>query len=182
MINLLKAFFILLLNYNLLNANFKDKFIEDIIADYIFSSYQIEIANTKDNNNLMITNDEKNILYHIAEAEAGDYSEIAKLNVVFCILNRVFCDEFPNNIKEVVFQKNTQTYQFSPVAPGGRYWSITPSQHTKNSVDYAIQVYDINNIKNNNEGALYFLAKGYDSKYHNTLFQVSEDDAHYYFR
>ena len=46
-----------------------------------------------------------------------------KALVMLVVLNRVWSDEFPDTIEEVIFQKN----QFSPVA-NGRYDAVEPDE------------------------------------------------------
>ena len=62
------------------------------------------------------------MLMKIAMAEAEGESVEGKALVMLVVLNRAWSDEFPDSIKEVIFQKN----QFSPVAEGGRYWTTEP--------------------------------------------------------
>lgn len=68
--------------------------------------------------------EDSEILLKIAMAEAEGESTEGKALVMLVVLNRVWSEGFPNTIEEVVFQKG----QFSPVAPGGRYWTTTPNE------------------------------------------------------
>ena len=60
--------------------------------------------------------DDSYLLCKIAMAEAESEGVKGKALVMLVVLNRVWSDEFPDTIEEVIFQKN----QFSPVA-NGRY-------------------------------------------------------------
>ena len=66
--------------------------------------------------------EDERMLAKIAMAEAEGESVEGKALVILVVLNRVWSDEFPDSIEEVIFQKN----QFSPVAEGGRYWTTEP--------------------------------------------------------
>lgn len=63
------------------------------------------------------------------EAEAGNQSLEGKRLVVDVILNRVDHEDFPDNITDVIFQKN----QFSVVSDGSIY-EIEPSEETFEAV------------------------------------------------
>ena len=68
------------------------------------------------------------------------------------ILNRVKSSQFPDTVKEVVFQKNGRTTQFSPIADG-RYWSVSISKSTREAVERVL------NGEDESQGALYFSAR-----------------------
>ena len=76
------------------------------------------------------TEEEREILYRIVEAEATDGTIQQKKNVASCILARVASNSFPNTIKGVVFEKG----QFSPLKDG-RYYSVKITDSTKEAVD-----------------------------------------------
>ena len=50
------------------------------------------------------------------EAEATGEDIIGKILVANVIFNRMESEEFPDTVKEVVFQKVGDKYQFSPIA------------------------------------------------------------------
>lgn len=91
---------------------------------------------------------DKEILYRIARAEAGADDKQAIKNVVYVILNRVNSKDFPDTIKEVVFQKR----QFSPTADG-RYYTVEVTKLVREAVDEAYRDYEDSNKA---MGALYF--------------------------
>lgn len=93
-------------------------------------------------------------LLRIVEAEAGTEGEKGKLLVANVVLNRVKSEDFPDSVREVVFQKNGQVWQFSPVGDG-RYYEVTVTEETRRAVERALKGEDIS------DGALYFAARKY---------------------
>lgn len=86
------------------------------------------------------------ILLRIVQAEAGICDDTGKVLVANVILNRVRNKEFPDTIKEVVYQKS----QFSPVANGTiNTCKVTPQ--TIDCVNRALSGEDYS------QGALYFM-------------------------
>lgn len=75
--------------------------------------------------------DDSYMLCKIAMAEAESEGVKGKALVMLVVLNRVWSDEFPDTIEEVIFQKN----QFSPVA-NGRYDAIEPDDSNTVEVVY----------------------------------------------
>ena len=99
----------------------------------------------------VISEDEFLLLCKIVEAEAGGEDLQGKLLVANVILNRVESEAFPDTIKEVVFQKNTRAFQFSP-AKNSMLYQVSVSEETKDAVERALRGED------NAKGALYFVA------------------------
>jgi len=93
-----------------------------------------------------VTNEEKEILYRITEAEATGGDIESKKNICSAVLNRVDSDSFPNSIKDVVFQK----HQFSPTTDG-RYNKVKPTDETIEAVNDVLN----NGVSHN---CLYFFA------------------------
>lgn len=81
-----------------------------------------------------ITQDEYDILVRITEAEATGGNHEQKMNVASCVLARVEAPQWPDNIEDVVFQKQ----QFTPVWDG-RYYTVTITQSTKEAVDEVLK-------------------------------------------
>lgn len=86
------------------------------------------------------------ILLKIAMAEAEGESVEGKALVMLVVLNRVWSDEFPGTIEEVVFQPR----QFSPVREGGRYYTTEPDEGCYKALEMVEQGWD------ESYGALYF--------------------------
>ena len=64
---------------------------------------------------------EETMLLKMCMAEAESESTCCKALVIICILNRVWSDEFPDTIYEVITQEN----QFTPIWDG-RYYTAEP--------------------------------------------------------
>ena len=101
---------------------------------------------------LIITEEDKEVLLRIVEAEATAEDVKGRMLVANVILNRVLSSKFPDNITDVVFQNNGRTYQFSPIKDG-RYWSVTVSEKTREAVERVL------NGEDYSQGALYFAAR-----------------------
>lgn len=101
---------------------------------------------------LLITEDDKEVLLRIVEAEATSEDVKGRMLVANVILNRVLSKGFPNSIAEVVFQKNGNVYQFSPIKDG-RYWTVTVSDKTREAVERVLSGED------ESQGALFFVAR-----------------------
>lgn len=101
-----------------------------------------------------ISEEDYEALLRIVEAEAGGEDEDGKLLVANVVLNRLNDDAFPNTVKEVIFQRENGTTQFSPVR-NGRYYTVTVSEETVSAVERALMGEDIS------EGALFFAARKY---------------------
>lgn len=71
----------------------------------------IEKAESKVNS---FTYEESQLLMHLAQAEAGNQGEDGMWLVMSVVLNRVNDPEWPDNITDVIYEKN----QFSPVSDG----------------------------------------------------------------
>ncbi len=136
---------------------------EQIVAE---SEYVIEF-----------TEEDYEVLCIIVEAEAGDQDDIGKILVANVILNRVRAGEFPDNIKDVVFQKSSKTYQFSPTRPGGRYYTVTPDESTIECVERALRGEDYS------EGALYFAMKTSSGSWFNRCLEfLFKHGDHYFYK
>lgn len=115
---------------------------------------------------LLITEEDKEVLLRIVEAEATGEDVKGRMLVANVILNRVVSKKFPNSIAEVVFQNNGKTYQFSPIKDG-RYWSVTVSEKTREAVDRVLAGEDYS------QGALYFAARKLANKKAMSWFDTS---------
>ncbi|WP_312370295.1 cell wall hydrolase [Lachnoclostridium sp.] len=127
-----------------------------------------------------LSKDELDVLYRIVEAEATGEDIYGKILVANVILNRVNSKQFPNTVEEVVFQKDGNTYQFSPTKDG-RYWSVKVSKETMEAVNRALAGEDYSN------GALYFFARKQTSKtkacwFDNSLRKVVKYGCHEFYK
>lgn len=85
-------------------------------------------------------------LMRIAMAEAEGESTAGKALVMLVVLNRVWSDEFPDTIEEVIFQPG----QFSVTTPGGRYYTTEPDEGCREAL------YLVSTGWDESQGALYF--------------------------
>lgn len=89
---------------------------------------------------------ESYLLARIAMAEAEECNTQTKTLIIMCVLNRVWSDEFPNTIEEVIFQEN----QFSPI-DNGRWDRVEPNEDCYEAVKIVMEAkYDYSG------GATYF--------------------------
>ena len=89
---------------------------------------------------------ESYLLARIAMAEAEGCNTQTKTLVIMCVLNRVWSDEFPDTIEEVIFQEN----QFSPI-DNGRWDRVEPNEDCYEAVRIVMEAkYDYSG------GATYF--------------------------
>ncbi len=115
---------------------------------------------------LLITEEDKEVLLRIVEAEATCEDIKGRMLVANVILNRVVSKGFPNSIAEVVFQNNGVTYQFAPIKDG-RYWSVKISDATREAVERVLAGEDYS------QGALYFAARSMANKRAMSWFDTS---------
>lgn len=81
-----------------------------------------------------ITEKERDILIRIVEAEATGGNHEQKMNVASCVLARVEAPQWPDDIEDVVFQKQ----QFTPIWDG-RYYTVKIKESTKEAVDEVLK-------------------------------------------
>ena len=109
------------------------------------------ITNTTNAISTEWSEEERYYLAKIAMAESEGESTEGKAMVIKVILNRVESEDFPDTIQEVIFQNNNGTYQFSPLEPGGRWWTIEPDEDCYAAVNMImVDKWD------ESQGALYF--------------------------
>lgn len=95
--------------------------------------------------------DENYLLAKIAMAEAEGESTEGKALVMLVVLNRVWSDEFPDSIEEVLFQRTSSGgWQFSPMREGGRWHTTEPNEDCYAALDLIMEGWD------ESDGALYF--------------------------
>lgn len=99
-----------------------------------------------------ISEEDYEVLLRIVEAEAGGEDIEGKMLVAGVVMNRVASEDFPDTVKEVVFQRSENSVQFSP-AYSGRYYTVEVSEETIEAVNRVLEGEDISC------GALYFAAR-----------------------
>ncbi len=126
---------------------------------------------------LTITKREYNALLKIVEAEAGNQDAIGRILIANVVINRVRSHRQPNDIEAVILAKAGNVYQFSPTKPNGRYYTVTPSDETKEAVKRALSGEDYS------QGALYFAKKQSKNSWFNTSLEfVLQHDVHYFYK
>lgn len=128
---------------------------------------------------MSISDKERNILYRIVQAEAGDQDIYGRILVANVVLNRVFDRRFPGDIESVVFQKIGGATQFAPTKDG-RYWTVTVTSKTIEAVDRALRGEDYS------KGALYFFQRNLTSTsmaswFDNSLTKLFKYGSHEFF-
>lgn len=117
-----------------------------------FEGIQSDLEKTRSFSAKTYTEEELNILYRIVEAEATGEDLVGKILVANVILNRIAYEEFPETVKEVVFQKVNGIYQFSPIKDK-RYYTVSVTEETKEAVLRAVSGEDYS------RGALFFMSR-----------------------
>ncbi len=115
--------------------------------------------------------DDSQMLMKIAMAEAEGESIEGKALVMLVVLNRVWSDDFPDTIEEVIFQKN----QFSPVVEGGRYWTTVPDAGCHEALEMVMDGWD------ESQGALYFESTGKSEWHRKNLKLLFQYGNHYFY-
>ena len=111
-------------------------------------------------------------LAKIAMAEAESEDTEGKALVMLVVLNRVWDDEFPDTIEEVIFQKG----QFSPIS-NGRYDEVEPDEDCYR----ALQLIQTGGW-DESHGATYFESKS-DSTWHSeNLTFLFKHGKHYFYK
>ena len=77
---------------------------------------------------------ESYLLAKIAMAEAEGCNTQTKTLIIMCVLKRVWSDEFPDTIEEVIFQEN----QFSPI-DNGRWDRVEPNEDCYEAVKVVME-------------------------------------------
>ena len=126
------------------NGNVLDK--EKLNHNNVKHNY---VENEPDNS--ILDDKDYHTLLRIVEAEATGEDLVGKILVANVVLNRVESSRFPDNVTDVVFQKNGSVFQFSPIKDG-RYHTVVIQDSTIEAVERALSGEDYS------KGALYFTA------------------------
>ena len=105
--------------------------------------------------------DDNYLLAKIVMAEAEGCNIQTKTLVAMVVLNRVWSDQFPDTIHDVIFEQCANgTYQFSPIG-NGRWESVEPNEDCYEAIEIVKQsVYDYSG------GALYFESCADEDNWH----------------
>ena len=115
-----------------------------------------EIKDFHDNMSCDWSSDDAYLLAKIAMAEAEGEDTEGKALVIMVVLNRMYSDEFPDTIYDVIYQKQ----QFSPIS-NGRFDRIEPNDDCYKALDM-IQL----DKWDKSEGALYFESEDCADNWH----------------
>lgn len=123
------------------------------------------------------TADEEYLLAKIAMAEAEGESMRTKTLVILTVLNRVHSTQFDNTIEKVIFTERNGVYQFSPVMPGGRWWTTEPNEECYRAVQVVKEF-----AHDYSGGALYFESCNNKDNWHsrNLTFLYQSDNLRFY--
>ena len=113
------------------------------------------------NEDMILDLDSENLtaLYTIVEAEAGDQDIYGRMLVANVVINRVHSKDFADTVRGVIFEKIGGSIQFAPVRSGGRYYTVTVSDKTREAVDRVLTGEDYS------KGALYFFQRSATAAY-----------------
>lgn len=110
-------------------------------------------------------------LAKLAMAEAESEDTEGKALVMLVVLNRVWSDEFPDTIEDVIFQEG----QFSPIS-NGRYDEVEPDEDCYRALQLIQTGWD------KSRGATYFESKS-DSTWHSeNLTFLFKHGKHYFYK
>lgn len=120
------------------------------------------------------TDEEFDLLCRVVEAEIGIGDFDQKYNVASVIINRYYSKNFPDNWKDILFQKSDSAYQFSSVG-NGAYKKVTVDNDTIEAIEYAFSISDTTN------GCTYFHS-GNSTWHENNLEFIFDDGLHKFYR
>ena len=120
------------------------------------------------------TDEEFDLLCRVVEAEIGIGNFDQKCNVASSIINRYFSETFPNDWKDLLFQKRNGVYQYSSVG-NGLYRTVEVSEDTILAIEYSFMIEDTTN------GCTYFHS-GNSTWHENNLGFAFDDGLHKFYR
>ncbi len=115
--------------------------------------------------------DESYLLAKLAMAEAESEDTEGKALVMLVVLNRVWDDEFPDTIEEVIFQQG----QFSPIY-NGRFDKVEPDADCWAALDLIMQ-----DKWDESHGATYFESKSESTWHSESLVFLFQHGRHYFY-
>ena len=119
------------------------------------------------------TSEEAQMLVTLAMAEAEGEDVEGKALVILVVLNRVESKSFPNTIEGVIHQEG----QFSPVAAGHRFYTVTPNAECWAALEMVEHGWD------ESQGALYFERNTERSTWHSrNLVELFTHENHTFYK
>lgn len=119
--------------------------------------------------------EESYLLAKIAMAEAEGESIEGKALVILVVLNRVWSNQFPDTIEEVILQEYKGVHQFSVTADGGRWWRVEPNEECYEALELVMSGWD------ESQGALYFESEGKSDWHRKNLEFLFQYGNHYFY-
>ncbi|TMU88414.1 LysM peptidoglycan-binding domain-containing protein [Bacillus sp. BHET2] len=114
----------------------------DLNSNEIYPGQTLQLPDIK------VTAEEQELLAKLVHAEAKGESYAGKVAVAIVVLNRVDSTEFPDSIKEVIYQVSNGHYAFSPVKNGEI--NNRPSGEAREAVNEALA------FRGQGHGSLFF--------------------------
>lgn len=115
-------------------------------------------------------------LAKLAMAEAEGEDTKGKALVVMVVLNRVWSDDFPETIEEVIMEEYGGVHQFSVTQEDGRWWKVEPDADCYKAVEEVLAGWD------ESQGALYFESRS-DSEWHQkNLDFLFQHGSHFFYK
>ncbi|WP_226674480.1 cell wall hydrolase [Rossellomorea aquimaris] len=114
----------------------------DLNSNEIYQGQSIVIPDSD------VTAEDRELLAKLVHAEAKGEPYAGKVAVATVVLNRVDSSEFPDSIKNVIYQVSNGHYAFSPVQNG--QINQGPSQESRDAVDEALA------FRGQGKGSLFF--------------------------
>ena len=114
----------------------------DLNSNEIYQGQSIVIPDSD------VTAEDRELLAKLVHAEAKGEPYAGKVAVATVVLNRVDSSEFPDSIKNVIYQVSNGHYAFSPVQNG--QINGAPSQESRDAVDEALA------FRGQGKGSLFF--------------------------
>ncbi|MCM1179554.1 MAG: cell wall hydrolase [Clostridium sp.] len=120
--------------------------------------------------------EESYLLAKIAMAEAEGESIEGKALVILVVLNRVWSNQFPDTIEEVILQEYKGVHQFSVTMDGGRWWRVEPNEECYEALDLVMSGW------NESRNALYFESPSESTWHQEHLDFLFKYGNHYFYR
>lgn len=120
--------------------------------DNLQNAYISKVA-TSTNEIVELDIEDAQLLMRLAWSEAGNQGIEGQLVIMNVVMNRVKDENFPNTVKDVVYQKLGNHYQFSVVG-NGVFQNAKPTEETH------LALAELESGKDISQGALFFEASG----------------------
>ncbi|OAT83262.1 peptidoglycan-binding protein [Bacillus sp. MKU004] len=120
----------------------------DLMKENGLKSHEIHPGQTISLPERDVSEEDKALLAKLVQAEAKGEPYAGKVAVATVVLNRVDSDEFPDSVKEVVYEVSNGHYAFSPVQNGEI--NNSPSDESKKAVEEALA------FRGQGQGSLFF--------------------------